>query len=239
MQNIHSLLHLGNLSKFSLLSVCHQLTHLKRFILIILSCALCFSNANAQVPIGRSNSVTLFDHYNPAVIEFADGHCSNQSQANIFLKNSSLLYKSGINDMEAKMVNIKSVVIDRRRFINVKNQLAEVIDTCGGDMLLKIVLIDMEAFQKECLNNSNITNIEIGESLGVTRLDADPSVLKYPLCATYYYMLDSKIVRCHERDVQRAIGKARQRDYKVCVARQFDWSKERDLSELLKVLNKK
>ncbi len=205
--------------------------------LIILFCALSFYNANAQVPIGRSNSVTLFDHYNSAIIEFSDGHVATQSQANIFLKNSSLLYRSGINDMEAKMTNIKNVIINKRRFINVMNQLAEVIDTCGGNMLLKVVLLDMESFEKEYLNNSNITNLEIGESLGVTRLDADPSALKYPLCATYYYVLDGKIVRCHERDVQRAIGKAKQRDYKVCVARDFNWSNEQKLSELLRVIS--
>lgn len=121
--------------------------------------------------------------------------------------------------MEAKMTNIKNVIINKRRFINLNNQLAEVIDTCGGNMLLKVVLLDMESFEKEYLNNSNITNLEIGESLGVTRLDADPSTLKYPLCASYFYMLNEKVVRCHERDVQRAIGKAKQRDYRVCVAK--------------------
>ena len=152
---------------------------MKQYILLFLL-AICTS-AYAQIPSGRSKTVTLFQDFQPAIIKLKDGKQSVHKQTNIFLKNSTLVYKKMPTGeiMEASMPVVESITMGERNFINVKNQLAEVVATEGNASLVRVRIIDVETMKGEYLNNSTITNLSmlddlsagraIGESMSSTR----------------------------------------------------------------------
>ena len=189
----------------------------------------------AQVPAGRSEKVTFFDAYIPAAIELVDGTENYQSQANIFMKNSALVYKKGATDMQANMTRVKAVNFGKRRFININNQLAEVLDTCGRYKLVRVRLIDVDAFNGEWLNNSDITNISLSENLSVTRLDPNEETLTYPLVDNFYYLAKGKTIRCHERYVRPLIAKKNRAKIDAQMkSGMINWTSADDLKALMK-----
>lgn len=202
--------------------------------------------ASAQIPSGRSKSVTLFPEFQPAIIKLADGKQNIHKQTNIFLKNSTLVYKKAPTGeiMEAAMQVVKSVTIGKQEFIKVKNQLAEVVATEGAASLVRVRVIDVETMKGEYLNNSTITNASmlddlnsgrnIGETMSTTRMDGADEDEPYPLMDTYYYVVGDKATLAHERSVKLVIKKDQRKEYQNAIAYGFSWAKQEDLVTLLK-----
>lgn len=183
------------------------------------------------------NEVLLFKEYSPAVIELASGKYNHQPKANIFLKNSSLVYMQGKDVMEARMDVIRNVVINGRIYTNLNNKLAEVVDSCGQNVLLKVKLIDMEVLEHKFLNESSITNIELRDNVGVTRLESDLG--GYPVTTYYYYKIGDKVVPCHEREVGKIVPKQNKIYYKNRTRLgTFSWADEDDLKDLLTIISR-
>ena len=220
---------------------------MKQAILLFLL-ALC-SSVYAQIPSGRSRTVTMFKDFQPAVIKLKDGKSSVHKQTNIFLKNSSLVYKKVPTGeiMEASMPVVAGTTIGEHDFINVKNQLAEVVATEGNASLVRVRLIDVETMKGEYLNNSTITNSSmlddlsagraIGESMSTTRIDGAEDEEPYPLMDTYYYVVGDKVTLAHERSVKPALKKDRRKEYQIIISLDFSWSRQEDLVKLLKLFN--
>ena len=68
--------------------------------------------ASAQ---GTTTMVTVYQAFKPATIHLVDGRQLKVSLANIFLKNSSLLYISGHDTKEASLQNISTVEFQDQR----------------------------------------------------------------------------------------------------------------------------
>ena len=212
---------------------------MKRILFTFVVLLFVVDGAMAQIPVGRTDRVTLFDAFVPAVIELKSGMVNRQAQANIFLKNSSLVYKRNGVDMAASMDLVKEVFMNARRFVNVNNQLLEVLDTCGNVALTRLHLIDVEAFEGEYLNNSDITNISLRENFSVTRLDPSDGSQSYPVTDTYFYLVNGKKVKCHEREVQLAVAKKSRAEYEACIKGfGFSWADIDDLKKVLRILAK-
>ena len=73
----------------------------------------------------------MFKDFQPAIIKLKDGKTSVHKQTNIFLKKSTLVYKKAPTGeiMEASMPVVAGLTVGEHNFINVKNQLAEVVAT--------------------------------------------------------------------------------------------------------------
>lgn len=198
------------------------------------------ANICAQVPAGRTNAVTIFEGYKPAIVTLTTGKISKVAQANIFMKNASLVYRSGTKDMEASMNVVKQVRFGDRMFIKVRNQLAEVLDTCGNNLLVSVRLIDLEAMKSEMYNNSDITNLSFSDAgIGVTRNDLGEDDLKYPVIDNYYYIIKDKPIPCHDREVRMAVNKALRHEMDIVIqSRNFSWGNRDDLREVLKAISK-
>lgn len=218
---------------------------MKHLILLFLL-ALC-SSVHAQIPAGRSKTVTMFSDFQPAIIKLKDGKSSVHKQTNIFLKKSTLVYKKAPTGeiMEASMPLVAGITIGDRNFINVKNNLAEVVATEGNVSLVRVRVIDVETMKGEYLNNSTITNSSmlddlnagrlIGESMSTTRVDGAEDEEPYPLMDTYYYVVGDKVTLAHERSVKLALKKDKRHDYEVIISNGFSWTKSEDLAKLLKL----
>jgi hypothetical protein len=74
----------------------------------------------------------------------------------VFLKNGSLVYLNGEYTMEANMETIAAVEFDDRKFININNQLAYMVDSVGSNILYRIDLLDLNAYNQNIRNNINI-----------------------------------------------------------------------------------
>ena len=213
---------------------------------ILLSLLIACSSLYAQIPSGRSKTVTMFNDFQPAIIKFKDGKESVHKQTNIFLKNSTLIYKKMPTGeiMEASMPVVAGLTIGERNFVNVKNQLAEVITTEGKASLVRVRTIDIETMKGEYLNNSTITNSSmlddlsagraIGESMSTTRIDGADDEEPYPLMDTYYYVAGNKVTLAHERAVKLVIKKDQRKDYQIAISTDFNWARQEDLVKLLK-----
>ena len=214
--------------------------------IILLSLLIACSSLYAQIPSGRSKTVTMFNDFQPAIIKFKDGKESVHKQTNIFLKNSTLIYKKMPTGeiMEASMPVVAGLTIGERNFVNVKNQLAEVITTEGKASLVRVRTIDIETMKGEYLNNSTITNSSmlddlragraIGESMSTTRIDGADDEEPYPLMDTYYYVAGNKVTLAHERAVKLVIKKDQRKDYQIAISMDFNWARQEDLVKLLK-----
>lgn len=149
--------------------------------------------------------------------------------------------------MEASMPVVESITVGERNFINVKNQLAEVVATEGNASLVRVRTIDIETMKGEYLNNSTITNSSmlddltagraIGESMSTTRMDGAEEEEPYPLVDTYYYVAGGKVTLAHERSVKLVIKKDQRKEYQVTTSLNFNWARQEDLVKLLKFFN--
>lgn len=201
------------------------------FLFLMFSCS-----AMAQIPAGRSDITTMFPEFKQAYITLANGNTNRQKEANIFLKNSALVYKKDGKIMQAEMKLIKKVEIEGRTFVNCQNQLAEIVAEEEGKQLVQICLIDREAMHSEYLNESRITNIEMNDLVSLTRLDPAEDAMKYPLANTYYFIINSKPVLAHERSVRRVVKKDNMQMYESLTYPPFKWNDKESLISLLKVL---
>lgn len=213
-----------------------------KHLLITLFSLLSLHIAEAQIIDGRTNDITLFHNYQPALILLESGKTNRQMEANIFLKNGALIYKNKGQVMQANMNVVKSVAFGKQIFTKVEGQLAEIVDSCGQNQLVLIRKINIEGLNNEILNNSTITSIDAtgGDHLGITRTEVSPDQLAYPVDDIYYFIVDGKPILAHERDARHAAGRKRLEAYeRVTRDRDFRWTNKDCLMEILKVLSSK
>lgn len=186
-----------------------------------------------------TNRLTVYENNKPATITLTDGRKVKLSHANVFLKNSSLLYlnKTG-TVMKANMANIVSVKFDDRQYIKIDTLLAYQVDTVGHDALYCTTVIDMTAYRQNLKNNQTFTNISVGDQLSTTsvELGSETDVI-LPLMKIYIYRLGNKYVRCHDRTLGNKLSKDKKHIMQTYIAQPgFSWTNEKSLLELLKGL---
>ena len=187
----------------------------------------------------KTYGLTVYEGYKPAIITLADGRKINQPLANVFLKNSSLLYLSSTGaTMEANMSNIVSVKFDDRQYIKIDSLLAYQVDTIGHDALYCATVIDMVAYRQNLRNNQVITDISLGDQISTTSVDlSNETDHMFPLINIYIYRLGGKFVRCHERTLGNMLSKEKKRMMRTYMTLpDFSWTDDKSLLKLLKGL---
>lgn len=192
--------------------------------------------AVGQVTTSR---LTAYKDFQTSYIQFKDGRIVKQNLTNIFLKNSSLLYMQGTNAMEANMDNILSVKFDDRLYVKIDSVLAYVVDSVGHDALYCATVIDFDSYKRQVRNNVMITNLGWGD-MGITPSTMDLNTdedYKFPLINLYFYRLNGKFVKCHERNLQYILPKEKKRLVRTFVTmNDFSWTDPDSLLKLLKAL---
>lgn len=206
---------------------------------LLLSCLLVCINLvllNAQ---DNTRNLTLYHQYKPAEIKMTNGKVVKTAFANVFLKNASLLFKRGDVTMEATMSTISTVDIDKHHFINIDNMLACEVGIVGVNKLYCVTLLDLDSYKAMLRNDVNITNLSIGDQLSYTTIDLTPTEgIALPLIRQYYYLLDGKIVRAHERELVRRLPKEKKRMYKTVISMDsFSWVDAESLLKLLEAIS--
>jgi len=187
--------------------------------------------------------LTAFPEFRPAIVYMADGKKMEIPMANIFLKNSSLLYLSGELTKEANTKNLLRVDFKDRSYIRIDSVLAYQIDTVGSKALYCAKVLDLKAYKQLLRNNSNITNLDLNDLTSMNMFQfstidiQDTKDIHFPVIPLYYYRLNDKFVLVHERHLKRALDKEnRRRMESVMNLPGFSWTDEKSLLKILEII---
>lgn len=187
--------------------------------------------------------LTAFPEFRPATATMADGKKMDIPMANIFLKNSSLLYISGELTKEANTKNLLRVDFKDRSYIRIDSVLAYQVDTVRTNALFCAKILDLKAYKQLLINNSNITNLNMNDLLSMNMLQyttvdiGDTQDIHFPVIPLYYYRINDKFVLVHERHLKRFFDKEnRRRMESVMNMPGFSWTNEEFLLKILEVI---
>ena len=176
-------------------------------------------------------ALTVYPDFRPATILLTDGSKLKVPLANIFLKNSSLLYMSGELAKEA----------DDRTYIRIDSLLAYQVDSVGRNALYCAKVIDLQSYKQTIANSANITNLDlsnVNNMLSFSTIDAiGKEGVEFPVIPLFYFRLDNQFVRVHERNLKRILSKEQRRIMEsVMSLPDFDWTDEKSLMKLLAMI---
>lgn len=185
-----------------------------------------------------TTALTVYKEFQPATIHLADGRLLKVGFANIFLKNSSLLYKSGQETKEANTKTLAKVDFKDRTYYRIDTVLAYQVDTVGKQQLYCAQRIDFEAWKGMIINNRVMTNISLSDMLSYTTTNlGDEQDIHFPIIKVYYFRIDGKYVLAHERNLKRVLDKEKRRLMaSVMNEPEFSWTSEASLLKLLKYI---
>ena len=191
----------------------------------------------------RTTQLTLYKQFKPSTITLSNGRTIKQSLTNVFLKNRSLVYMNGDNAMEANMENIAKVEFDDRTFYNVNNQLAYIVDSVGYNIIYRIDIFDLEAYNQQIRNNVNITAIPsfTGDMISTSSTDLNnDGDHKLPLFPHFYFLYNGELIKAHESENSRRLPKKDKevnRKYRTVIEMNgFSWTNNESLSQLLRAI---
>ena len=207
---------------------------MKKFVLFLLLITSILS-AKAQ---GTTTMVTVYQAFKPATIHLVDGRQLKVGLANIFLKNSGLLYISGHDTKEASLNNISKVEFQDRTYYRIDSVLAYQVDTVNHQPLYCAQRIDLVAWKGLIINNRQLDNISLGDMLTYSATElADQHDIHFPLINLYYFQIDGKYVLAHERNLKRVLDKEKRRLMASIMSEpEFSWTSEKSLLKLLKYI---
>ena len=210
---------------------------MKQKSLLIAFLLLTVLGASAQSKLSR---LTAYNEFRPAIAYLTGGKTVKLSLANIFLKNSSLLYMSsdGI-PMEAEMKPIMRVDFEDRSYFRIDTLLAYKVDSVDNSALYCAKVIDLKAFRQAVKNNTSITNLDLSFNtiVGYTTIDTNEEE-DFPVIPIYYFKIDDKFVLVHERHLKRFLNKDKRRLMEsVMSMKGFSWTDEKFLMQMLQLIH--
>ena len=207
----------------------------------LLTSILAFMVAVSTSAQKRTTQATLYKNFKPSIITLNDGRHITQSFTNVFLKNSSLLYLKGEYTMEANMDKIAAVEFDDRYFVAINHQLAYLVDSIASNALYCMELLDKESYERNLRNNVNISSLDLGDQISMSTVDLNNEEdYKFPVFRHYYFLLDGKFVKVHERELSKFLDKEQRTMMKRIIGMpDFSWQNIESLKTLLKAISNK
>lgn len=212
-----------------------------RFFTLLIMQFVMLVSGMAQVVSGTSSRVTYFDTFQMARITLTNGTVNTQGKANVFLLDSSLLYKKGGKEsgqiLRANMNLIDNVQIGGMKFVCHEGQLAEVVAEKGNVKLIKIRTIDKEAFENNVINESSYTDIStlLRDQVGFTKVTPSEADMAYPIINSYFYLVGKKCIKNGDRYVKNAMNKSQKLKLESLYLGVFSWESEESMLSVLDI----
>ena len=182
--------------------------------------------------------MTAWPDFRPAVVHLTDGSKLSLPLANIFLKNSSLLYMSGEDTKEANTKTILSVEFKDRTYYRIDTLLAYPVDSVGENVLFCAKVLDLKAYKQMVTNSATITTLDVANTISYAKIDVYDDI-RFPVIPIYYFKLADadKTVLVHERHLKRALSKEKRRMMSSAMNLPgFSWTDEKSLMRLLDMI---
>lgn len=206
---------------------------MKRLVILTATLLLAVLQGTAQQV---TTSLTAWSEFRPAVVHLTNGQTLSLPLANIFLKNSSLLYMSGEDTKEANTNNIQKVEFQDRTYYHIDTLLAYPVDSIGGNVLYCAKVLDLKGYKQLITNSATITTIEVATTINYAKVNVSDDI-RFPVIPVYYYELDGKIVPVHERHLKRFLSKEKRRLMNSAMnLPDFSWTDEKSLMKLLEMI---
>lgn len=186
----------------------------------------------------NTSTVMAFQEFQPAQVKLVDGRTIKVPKANVFLKHSTLVYKSGTSVKEANMKTIQTVDFDNRHYVRIDTVLAFLVDTVEANAVYQQQVIDRDAYEAQFRNDRLITGIQFGEQINLITLDPQrDSTAVYPVVNTFYYRYNGKIMKVHDRELWRQLPKEKRRIMQSMMAEPgFSWTRRESVVRMLQAL---
>ena len=182
-----------------------------------------------------TSALTVYPDFRPATILLTNGGKLKVPLANVFLKNSSLLYMSDKLVKEADMKRVMQVDFDDRTYIRIDSVLAYQVGAVGENAL--------KSYKQTIANSANITNLDLSNltnmnMLSFNTIDAiGKDSVQFPVIPIYYFRIDNKFVLVHERHLKRFLSKEKVRLMESATnLPKFSWTDEQSLLKMLEML---
>ena len=140
--------------------------------------------------------------------------------------------------MEAEMKNINRVDFQDRSYFRIDSLLCYKVDSVDNSALFCARVIDLKAFRQAVKNNTNITNLDLSFNtmLSYTTVEVNQEET-LPVVPIYYFKIDDKFVRVHERHLKRFLSKEKRRLMNSAMnLPDFSWTDEKSLMKLLEMI---
>ena len=209
-----------------------------RFLRSIVTWLLCFPVLLASAQDDNTSTVMVYKDFQPAQVKLVDGRTIKVPKANVFLKHSTLVYKSGTSVKEANMKTVQTVDIADRHYVRIDTVLAFLVDTVEANAVYQQQVIDREAYEASFRNERMITDIQFGEQINLITLDPSmDSAAVYPVINTFYYRYNGKIMKVHDRELWRQLPKDKRRIMQSMMAEPgFSWTRRESVVRMLQAL---
>lgn len=206
----------------------------RTIVTLLLCCFVSFASAQDE----NTSTVMAFKDFKPARVKLTDGRTIKVPKANVFLKHSTLVYKSGNSVKEANTKAVQTVDFDDRHYERIDTILAFLVDTVETNAVYQQQVIDREAYEASFRNDRMITGIQFGEQINLITLDPDrDSTAVYPVINTFYYRYNGKIMKVHDRELWRQLSKEKRRIMQTIMGEPgFSWTRRESVVRLLQAL---
>lgn len=205
-----------------------------RRLAFLLASLLAVISIHAQ---GITPHLTVYPSFRPATVYTAEGKKTRVPLANIFLKNSGLLY---LNDkgtvLEVNPRTLLRVDFSDCTYFRIDSVLACPVDTVGSMVLYRARVIDVNAYRQAVKNSKNITSLDLSSMLSYTTIDLGEEE-GFPLVPVYYISLDDRFVLAHERHLKRHLDREHRRRMEGLLSQPgFSWTDETSLVRLMEAI---
>ena len=184
----------------------------------------------------RSQTAFEWPEFRSARIYLADLRFV-RTEANVFLKNSTLCYMDKDRVMELNLGNVLSIDFDSVQYLPLQGkQVARVVAVKDGRKLLRLRTIDLDKLRSETQGGDNLPFFEIEDLNVFMEIDGDKeaNVKQYPLRDRYYYMSGDKLIEANETKFKKHLKpELREKFRETMLNKYWSWSDEHSLTLLL------
>ena len=185
----------------------------------------------------RTNSVLAFPEFKDATVHFSFMR-KGKAKANIFLKDSGLLYMQDTTVMQADLTDVISVDFDSVKYMRVTKDIGmgRVIAEKNNCALVCVTTIDVKSYDTDEAKGQNLPFFSLEGFNVFLEIEADfrDEAKGYPLQDKYYFMVRGNAVPAVERKVKKVIRAEKKSDFKELMADRFwSWKDAGSLTDLL------
>ena len=205
--------------------------------LLLLLTALCPMAAQQQKTVQRSSIPLAFPEFMEAKVLQPFGR-SVKARANIFLKNSALLFVQDGQVMQANIDRVLGVEFDSIKYMKVSSeQMGRVVAQKGYNYLLRVTTIDMDKYSAEVTGGENLPYLDLSDMGMFLEIDSDSQKWEedygYPLQNKYYFSIQGKIIPANESNFKKYVKPEMKKAFKRLMNDHYwSWTDEASLMQL-------
>lgn len=212
---------------------------MKRLTAFTVAVLLCCATATAQqAQVEKRTSIPYaYKDFRKATVEFSFGK-DKVYDANIFLKDGSLLYKKDTTVMKAELFGVISVDFGDAKYRKTGLRMGKILAQKGDVMLTVVTTIDTGRMQEDARSGRNSTFLDLPEFNLFVETNADywagNEGVTWPLKDEYFFIVNGETIQAAEKIIKKRIRSDKKSDFKELMKnRKWSWRDAKSLEVLI------